>query len=232
MDKKIRIIVADDHPLVLCALNQALVGYEHIALVASAKDSTALVKQLATIPYDIAVTDFFMPGGEHGDGLTMLEYLRKQFPALRLVVLSMLGNSALLRAMQRIGVMGIVSKDDDFVHIGPAILAVNAGYAYYSPTIETVLARARARAPGRRPEPKLTRREAEVLRLYAAGQAISQIAVMVRRSAKTVSAQRKTAMRKLGLANDADLFQYARSSGLTGVRAIPPGTAHATEDPV
>ena len=216
MNKKIRIIVADDHPLVLCALRQVLTDYANIAPIASARNSTSLVQQLAAMPYDIVVTDFFMPGGKHGDGLTMLEHLREQFPSLRIVVLSMLGNSALVRAMQRMGVLGIVSKDDDFAHIGPAIRSVCDGHAYYSPAIERVLKCARALEPGRRPEPKLTRREAEVLRLYAGGQAISEIAAIVRRSAKTVSAQRKTAMRKLGLVNDADLFQYARSSGLTG----------------
>ena len=64
---------------------------------------------------------------------------------------------------------------------------------------------------------ELTVREAEVLRLYATGQTVSDIASQFKRSAKTVSAQKQTAMRKLGLVNDVEFFRFARTAGLHGM---------------
>jgi two-component system capsular synthesis response regulator RcsB len=217
MNNPIRVLAADDHPIVLFALAQTLAPFKQIQLVATALDSGSLVDQLQGRPVDVLVIDFCMPCGRYGDGLALLEFLRQGYPQLPMVLLTMIGNPALLGAALQMEVGGVVIKTDDLTHVAPAIFAAFSGKRYLSPTAAEALIIARTRARGNGKLACLSRREAEVLRLYASGQAVSEIAALFDRSAKTISAQKKTAMRKLGLVNDMDLFEYAQSSGFSGL---------------
>ncbi len=95
MQDPIRVVVADDHPVILFGAEQALLKFQGIRVVARAKQSTELVKILQTTPCDVLVTDLAMPGGQYGDGLPLIGYLRRNFPDLPIVVLTMLENAAL-----------------------------------------------------------------------------------------------------------------------------------------
>ena len=105
-------MVADDHPVILFGAEQALLKFQGIRVVARAKQSTELVKILQTTPCDVLVTDLAMPGGQYGDGLPLIGYLRRNFPDLPIVVLTMLENAALLKRLNELGVTSVVNKSD------------------------------------------------------------------------------------------------------------------------
>ena len=95
MPDPVRVVVADDHPVILFGAEHALLKFPGIQVVARARQSTELIKVLQTVPCDVLVTDLAMPGGQYGDGLPLIGYLRRNFPTLPIVVLTMLENAAL-----------------------------------------------------------------------------------------------------------------------------------------
>jgi two-component system capsular synthesis response regulator RcsB len=134
----------------------------------------------------------------------------------------LIDNPALLRAVQRLGVHGMVSKKDSAMLVATALVRVARGKIYLSPTIEGAL-RAAAALRGHLDAAPLSKREIEVLRLYAEGLSVTEIAIQLNRSIKTVSGQKKSAFKKLGVGHDAELIRYAFDSGLcTAVNGLQP----------
>ena len=211
---RVRVVVADDHPAIVLGVRHALDAFADLRLVGQASQSTELVETLRRVEVDVVVTDLSMPGGRYGDGLGLVGYLRRHFPTLRIVVLTMLGNGALLRRLFETGAAGVVGKGDDLAHIGLAVRRAMQGGRYVSPSLAAALERSGARngRPTRRLA--LTAREIDVVRLFAAGLSLSEIAERHHRSIKTVSSHKISALRKLGLAGDAELIEYARTNGL------------------
>ncbi|AGW88775.1 hisitidine kinase [Ralstonia pickettii DTP0602] len=210
----IRVVIADDHPVVLSGILRALACEVGLSVVGHAADSGELVAHLDSTPCDVIVTDYSMPGGEHGDGLPMLQMLRRRYPHTRIVVITMLDNPALIRNIQQAGVSGILSKTDPVRHLVPAIHAAFRGHSYLPPSVQALLAARGLDSP--KPRARLSRREPEVLRQCAAGVPPIEIARQSNRSSKTISAQKSVAMKKLGLSNDHELYEYARANGLLG----------------
>lgn len=211
----IRVMLADDHPVILLGARHALAGFSDIHVVAEARQSTDLIALLTNTTCDALVTDLAMPGGQHGDGLPLIGYVRRHFPTLAVVVLTMLENAALIRRLGEIGVTGIVSKSDDLRHIGLAIRHVTRGRPYAGPSVRAILEAVPAGTGRRCDEASLSAREIEVVRLFATGMTVTEIAERLNRSIKTVSSHKTAALRKLGLERDSELFQYAQSAGLT-----------------
>lgn len=143
--------------------------------------------------------------------MQLLTRLRTRHPERAVVVCTMVCNPALLRCMQQLGVRRIVSKRDDLAHVGHAVAASARGLPYYSPTI---VLEGGFGIGAREAFQGLSAREREVVRLFVSGMAVSEIARQLGSSIKTVSTQKAMALRKLGLARDTDLFQYARTAGL------------------
>ena len=214
MQQPIRVVVADDHPVILFGAEQALLNFPGIQVVGRARQSTELVKVLQTIPCDVLVTDLAMPGGQYGDGLPLIGYLRRNFPGVPIVVLTMLENAALLKRLGELGVIAVVHKSDDLSHIGLAVQHVSRNLEYMSPQVRVALDQFRANSGGKSDEVTLSKRELEVVRLFVSGMTIKEISEKLSRSIKTISTQKNTAMRKLGLDRDPELFQYAQSNGL------------------
>lgn len=214
--RRARVVVADDHPIILLGVHHALDTFNDIDLLGQARQSTELVELLRRTPADVVVTDLSMPGGRYGDGLALIGYLQRHFPTLRIVVLTMLGNGALLRRLFDAGATTVVGKCDDFAHIGFAVRHAMRGSRYLSPSLRAALDRVRGR---NRDEPvspalSLSPREIEVVRLFASGLSVSEIAVRLNRSIKTVSSHKISALRKLGVKGDAELIEYACIEGL------------------
>lgn len=206
----VKIIVADDHPIVRAGIALEIAKNPDFDLVAEAANSTDLMQLLEQGPCDVLVTDYSMPGGKFGDGLPLLQLLLRRFPELRIVVMTMLDNPALIRSIQKTGINAILNKSDKVSHVVSAINAVYQGGGYVPLSVRNLL----ETAGPQQFEQRLSKREMEVLRLCATGISIVEIARISNRSTKTISAQKSVAMRKLGLENDHDLFQYAVTTGL------------------
>jgi two-component system, NarL family, captular synthesis response regulator RcsB len=210
----VRTIIADDHPLVLLAIENLMSTYPNMEVVGRATDSSQLFAEAGRVSCDLVVMDLYMPGGVYGDGLDMVREFRTRFPEVVLVVLTMETEADALQKIIALGVGAIVSKRDriDLIHV--AIITALAHECYLGPAIRALLADATIARRLDYVRQTLTRRELEVLTYYASGLGVTEIALRLGRSVKTVSAQKCTAMRKLSLHTDADLFRFAVEHGV------------------
>ncbi|WDD91522.1 response regulator transcription factor [Burkholderia sp. FERM BP-3421] len=200
-----RVLIADDHPIVLMGIRQVLSQRPDVSIVGEAKDPAALLAALAAQPCDAVITDFAMPGGSASDGLAMLAAIRAGYPATRIIVLTMLTNHALLQIIRDAGAFAVLSKRGGLEELPRAIGQMADDPSSGGP---------RPAGLGAIPAPQLSPREVEVVRLCASGLTLTDIAQMHGRSIKTVSTHKHNAMNKLGLKSDAELVLYASGSGL------------------
>ncbi|MDR6504147.1 two-component system capsular synthesis response regulator RcsB [Burkholderia ambifaria] len=217
----IRVVLADDHPAVLSGVEHRLSGVPTISMCGRATNSTELIELLNKERCDVLVSDYAMPDGEHGDGLSLFSYIQRHYPTVRLVVLTMLDNPAVLNALMGQSINCIVNKSDAVSHLIPAIHAAATGGSYLSPTIDKVVCPIDPNRRGRASIDLLSKRELEVVRLFVTGLSVSEIAEHLHRSVKTISTQKARAMQKLGVTRDVDLVRYSLESGIVTSSRAP-----------
>ncbi|MEC3769487.1 MULTISPECIES: response regulator transcription factor [Cupriavidus] len=212
-DQVLRVALADDHPLVVAALRDCLQRSARVQISAECRNGTELLGTLARHPADIAITDFCMGQGDASlDGFNLLSRLARRHPATRVVVISARSNAAIVRRAMKLGVRGFVSKEDPLEEVVRACAHAAFGRGCFcSPAVHAVLQR--AALPGT-PAREPTQRELEVIRLYAQGAQLTEIAAKLGRSVSTISSQKTVAMRKLGVQTNTGLIRYAYESGL------------------
>ncbi len=215
MDTPRRIFIADDHPFTLAGVRAEIErAGPPLQVAGEACNGAALLELLSDFrPGDLLVTDFSMRGPQRRDcdGLPLLLTLRRQFPALPIIVLSDLDNPAMLRAMVDAGVRGLVDKSSARAELLLAIRHVGMGRIHFCRATRTVLDHAGGHDG---PHKRISPHEAEVVRLFVGGLTVSEIAARLSRSVKTISRQKNDAMHKLGLDNHSQLYAYARDHGL------------------
>lgn len=204
-----RVVIADDHPLILATLDALLAGIPEIQVVARVRSAEELIDCLASTSCDLLVTDYSMPG-DFADGLSLIRGIRRDYAQLPIAVVTMMANSAVHIALMKSGVLGLVDKASDVQDVVAAVQAVRRGRDFVSPSFRAGMAKFPKARAGRR----LTPREAEVFRLLVSGLSVSAIAERCARSVKTISRQKLDGMKKLGLKSDVELFEYAREHGL------------------
>ncbi|KAF1684761.1 DNA-binding response regulator [Pseudoxanthomonas broegbernensis] len=210
----LRIVLADDHPVVRSGVRSLLEGSARVRIVAEAATAEELFAAVAREPADLVITDFSMPGGGTADGLSMLARLRLRWPELPVLVLTVAANVDVLRSILATGVLGLLNKSDALAELTLAVAAVSHRRSYLGAGIRRLFEDMGADGGGIGPGESLSRREIEVLRLFASGLTVSEIARRLSRSVKTVSRQKMDAMAKLGLRNDLEIYAYARRHGL------------------
>ncbi|MCI0152150.1 response regulator transcription factor [Paraburkholderia sediminicola] len=210
---KINLVLADDHPALIAGIKYELAGIRTLEVVGTAQNSTEIVELLSRVPCDILITDYAMPRGEYGDGIALLSFLRRRYPDLKIIVFTTIDNPAMVHEMSKLGIKSVLNKVDDVGHLISAIHAVYAGAAYFSPSASAQRAHAQTGRADTESTRQLTKRETEVVRLYVSGQSIKEIAEQLHRTKQTVSSQKMSAMRKLGIERDADLFRFAYEMG-------------------
>ncbi|WP_082711757.1 response regulator [Burkholderia singularis] len=201
----LNIIVADDHPLFTLGV-EALMNKSGLGRVSGQAENTdKLIDVLKASPCDLLITDYLMTGKLHGGGIRLLSYVRQAFPALPVVVLTMVNNAAVHRTIWQSGVSALVSKADLPSELPVAVQAAAAGRRYLSSVIRGVMTCERPVAMQTVP---LSPRETQVLKLFAAGLSASEVADRLKRSIKTVSRHKRSGMDKLGVSTDGALFKY------------------------
>ncbi|VVO42757.1 response regulator transcription factor [Pseudomonas fluorescens] len=214
-DKALRIILADDHPVVLMGAEMALGNT--FSIVAQAHDADELIHHLRCTPCDLLISDYSMPYGRFPDGLALMGYLKRHFSHLPLIVITMLHNPSLLQALLNHGVNGLFDKRSPLSGLRQAVHTVTKGRRYLCPAFTGILGAQTFPSMGAdAPLVNLSERELEVVRLFVQGLSGRQIAAQLNRSEKTISRQKRTAMDKLGLGHDGGLVEFARVSGLKG----------------
>lgn len=223
MAETCRIVLADDHPIVRWGVGTLLEKCPGLSVVAQAADSTELFAILETQPAELVITDYAMPGGKFQDGIVMFERLKRCYPDLKIIVLTVLKNPAILARIKAGPVDAILNKEGSLDDICRAIASVTSGQRYLGASVIAALADADAARQQR--ILALSMREIEILRMYLDGMPMTRIAAATHRSIKTVSNQKQSALRKLGCTNDMELFQLKALTGLTTFSVVPPLSA-------
>ncbi|MFP3433362.1 response regulator transcription factor [Paraburkholderia sp. SIMBA_061] len=210
----VRAIIADDHPLVLLAIENLIGGYPSMEVVGRAADATELFAEVDRTGCDLVLMDLYMPGGADGSGVEAVRQFRRRYPDVALIVLTMETEAAALQSVISLGVDALISKRDriDLIHV--AIVTALAGECYLGPAVRTLITKAAAMQRLDFVRSVLSRRELEVFTQYASGLGVTEIAGRLGRSVKTISAQKCTAMRKLSLNSDAEVFRFAVEHGV------------------
>lgn len=213
----LRIILADDHPIVLTGAEIALSPPQAPAfsIVGKAQNADELIGLLQHTPCDLLVSDYSMPYGTFPDGLALMGYLQRHFAHIPLIVMTMMRNPSLLQALLNTGVRGLFDKRSALNDLNRAVHTVTKGRQYLCPSFAAILETQAFSASSKDiPLVSLSERELEVVRLFVRGLSGRQIASQLNRSEKTISRQKRTAMDKLGLGHDGGLVEFARVSGL------------------
>jgi len=160
----LRILIADDHPAVLAGIESVLEDKHEIEIVGRAKNSTEIISFLKKNECDVLVTDYSMPGGAYGDGLVMLNVIRKRFPSVKIVMLTMIENIGIIKSLTNQGIYRIVHKTDSLGSLLPAIYAASTDGQFISPSASKLLGGEWLGAV--RTSIELSKREEEVLLLF------------------------------------------------------------------
>lgn len=123
----LNVIVADDHPIVLFGIRKSLEQIEWVNIVGEFEDSTSLINNLARLNADVLVTDLSMPGDKYGDGITLIKYIKRHYPDLSVIVLTMNNNPAILSAILELDIEGIVLKQGAPADLPKALAALQKG---------------------------------------------------------------------------------------------------------
>lgn len=221
----LRIAILDDHPVVRAGVSAYLSQNRNVFVIGEFETSRDMILALANQSVDVLLIDYSL-GPAEVDGISLIKMLRIKFPDARILVFSALYDPATVALALRSGAHGFVGKGGREEEIVLALQKVAAGGTYCDPQMTYLLSGASteqieplaggtasgdttlsASISGLLDGASLSGREREVIRCLLAGMTISDIAIKFGRSPKTISAQKGTAYRKLGVTTDNGLFK-------------------------
>ncbi|HEV2545356.1 MAG TPA: response regulator transcription factor [Methylobacterium sp.] len=211
---RIRVVLADDHPVVLAGIRALLNADPEVELVGEATDGGEALPMIRAVAPDVAVVDVSMPGL---NGLELAERVKGECPGTRVLVLTVHEDAAYVQPLMRAGARGYLLKRSAADDLLRAVRAVASGGVFLDPSIaghalaETSDSDGRpGAAEGREP---LSPREAETLRLIAQGFSNKEIARRIDVSVKSVETYKARAAEKLGLRTRAEIIRYGAAHG-------------------
>jgi two-component system capsular synthesis response regulator RcsB len=216
MSPVIDIIIADDHPVVLAGVGKIIEACDGCRIIAIEQSVGGMFEALRLFHCDIVICDFSFCGDPEPDGRMMLERLARAYPHVRIIVLSQHDDLIRVKRIMTIA-SGFVSKTTGIACLPEAIEEVLSGGKFVDTrTAKLLLSHMFERHRDSFGDEPLTMREMEVMRLYSRCMTVTEIANYTRRSLKTISAQKQSAMKKLGARSDVELvdaFNMAESNG-------------------
>ena len=213
--RNLRIVVADDHPLMrrgICDLLESEPGWK---VVAEASNGREAVEAMTGSKPDILVIDLAMP---ELNGLTATREILRALPKTQVVLLTMHNTEQVIREVLESGARGFVLKSDAGQNLVAAVKTVAAGKPFFTPNVADVVLkgylRSNSKSGSRANLPVLTTRELQVMQLLAEGKANKAVANAMQISVKTVEAHRSNINRKLSIKTTSDLVRYAVRNGI------------------
>jgi len=211
--QKIRIVLADDHPIFLSGLSSLIQAECDLELAGEALDGIAALKLIREAQPHLAVLDISMP---EMNGILLSRRLRDELPSVKVLVLTLHEDRAYLKQALDAGVRGYVLKRSASENLVQAVRAVVTGGLYVDPAIANYLFDATPKRPAQNRAagvPALTERETEVLKLVALGFTTKEIARKIDLGVKTIETYRARGTDKLSLRTRADIVRYASAQG-------------------
>jgi two-component system nitrate/nitrite response regulator NarL len=206
----IKVLICDDHPLVLEGIRAVLETFGHIQVVGAVNSARDALQLAEAHRPDVVMMDINMPDLS---GLDAVEIFRERFPSARLLMLSMHDSREYISTAVMYGASGYILKDVSTSEIIAAIEAVAANGTYFSSGVADALMR---NTPKKDAAIPLTTREQSVLLLLARGKSNKDVAAHLDISVRTVETHRKNIKKKLGISTTAGLTRYAIDNGLIG----------------
>ena len=209
----VRLLIADDHPVVRDGLRAMLTTIDGFHVVGEAADGEATVREAVLTAPDIVLMDVRMPGM---DGVEATRRLRAAVPSAAVLMLTMYDDDATVLTAMQAGARGYLLKGADQREIVAAIWAVHAGQVIFGPGAASRVLTYFNSSPAPLPPPpfpQLTQREREILELLAEGLRTTAIAERLHLSPKTVSNQLTSVFSKLEVADRAQAIIRARDVG-------------------
>jgi DNA-binding NarL/FixJ family response regulator len=201
----IRLLLADDHPLIREGIRSLLSGNERIQVAGEVEDGQALIDQYRRLQPDVVLADIKMP---RVTGLEALKQLVSEFPDIRFIVLTMHEEREYVINALRLGASGYVMKNAERDELVKAVITVYEGGRYFSPEVANILADTVSRNSVAA-SPEVSPREKEVLDLVAHGLSTKQVADKLGISTRTVETHRINMLKKLKVSNTAELIRKA-----------------------
>ena len=215
---KIRVLVVDDHTIVrdgICALLRLAGDIEVVGEAANGREALEMVRKLMP---DVMLIDIAMP---NMDGLEATRRIRKEFPKVKVLVLTQYDDKEYVFPIIEAGANGFISKTAASSELVSGIRSVYRGDSFLSPSAARILVEDYQQEASIRkeqdPYKQLTDREREILKLLAEGYTTREIADMLVISVKTVDGHKTNLMSKLDIHNRTDLVKYALRKGIITV---------------
>ena len=207
--KPIRVVIADDHTLVLEAFRQLLMP--DVDVVGTAEDGRELIKIVKQLKPDVVVSDISMP---LLNGLDACIKLLKLFPDLKFIALTVRDEPDLVTEVMRAGAKGYVLKSSAVSELLQAIKSVAKGSTYVTPLVTGSMIGSLIKGSERTQMKKLTVRQREILQLLAEGKTMKEVAAILCITPRTVAFHKYRIMESLEIDNNAELVKYAIKTGL------------------
>jgi DNA-binding NarL/FixJ family response regulator len=204
---QLKVLIADDHPLIIAGIRRMIEHHHDIQVVGEAHSGPELTQLIERRDPDIVLMDLRMPGVA---GVQMIELIRQRWPAVKTIVLSACDDRPTIDAALRAGANAYVLKSAHTVDIVAVLRQAAGGAVFHAPAA----APARSGAPGVSAAPLLTNRERSILSAVASGMTTAAISRELWISQHTIKFHLTNIYRKLGVANRAGAVRYALESGI------------------
>lgn len=211
----IKLIIADDHKLLIDGLRPLIEKLNDIEIVSVAHDGIEVVQQAMTHKPDIIIMDISMP---KLNGIDATRKILRDLPNTKVIILSMHADQRYIQESLRAGAVGYILKESAANEVNRAIAAVRNGEIFFSDSVRDKVIHQYLNWIKEKEEATdspLSVREREVLQLLAEGKSTKEIAEYLNVSIKTVETHRKQVMDKLDLHSIAELTKYAIKAGIT-----------------
>jgi DNA-binding NarL/FixJ family response regulator len=205
---KTKILVVDDHAIVLDGIKSLLAEVENAEIAATATNASEALNLLRQTKAELVITDINMPGM---DGLEFIKTIRSDFPPIKIIVLSLHDEPHFVRTIMKQRVQGYILKNDTSAELVEAVYRVLAGKTFFSSKISQVMME-QINSPFT--ENLLTEREVEIIKLIAEEKSSKQIADKLFISERTVETHRKNIFRKTATNNIVGLIKFAYANNL------------------
>jgi len=205
----IRVMLADDHPIVRHGIKAYLDAQPDVVVVAEADDGPGALAQLQAVAVDVSVVDLSLP---FLGGLDLIRVLRASHPEVALVVFTLQPEDALALHFLDAGALAFLSKDRSAPELGAAIRNAAVGKPTWTSRLTDV---AVGRTPGQ-PHHQLSAREAQVFALLLRGASVQDMAATLEISSSTTSNHLSSIRDKLGVTSNGEVLLYAHRAGLLG----------------
>jgi DNA-binding NarL/FixJ family response regulator len=212
----VRILLADDHPVVRAGLRQLFADTEDLRAEGEAASGDEVIEKVRAASWDVVLLDISMPGK---GGLELIKDIHAQKPLLPVLVLSMHSEEHYAVQALRAGAAGYVSKQSEAKLLISAVRKVAGGGVFVSGTVADRLARELIQGPEQPPpHARLSDRELQIFKMIASGESPAEIGRKLCLSVKTVSAHKANIKKKMEFTTDMELMRYALDHRLVGVQ--------------